>query len=73
MSQVLFTPPGMVFSGRLDITFQGEGNFFVEAHGEDFPDLLVNEIGDYEGTVRVTNAIALVVTGDGDWTISEAS
>lgn len=48
------------------ITHTGESNFAV--HSE--RDLLVNEIGNYEGTVRFPGGPALVrITADGPWTI----
>ena len=67
---VLIAPDGL--SGRLDITHNGEANFVVQAHGNGFPDLLVNEIGSYDGTVRVSGALVLAISADGQWTIVQS-
>ncbi len=54
------------------IANRGEANFVVEFYTDeefDIP-LLVNEIGDYRGTVPVTDGPAVVVIkSDGRWTI----
>ena len=55
-------------SGRLHITHDGERNFAVIGWGQDWQ-LLVNEIGSYEGTVRLESAVAFEITADGAWTI----
>lgn len=56
-------------SGRLRATHGGRGNFAVVAIGAS-GSLLINEIGGYEGTVRLpAGTVALVVTADGPWTL----
>ncbi len=45
------TNPGVTF------THQGDSNFSVLAWNEDGRDLLVNEIGEYDGTVRSPTGI----------------
>jgi len=52
----------------------GDSNFTIWLYGEDGKrlDLVVNEIGDYEGTnsVRVSEGVyLLIVTADGDWSV----
>jgi hypothetical protein len=55
----------------VELTHKGESHFSVWAWGDDFPDLIVNEIGSYDGTTLLPNgALALQVTADGDWTIA---
>lgn len=61
----------------LVLTHQGSANFIVQGHGEqgDFPDVLVNAIGNYDGTRPVnfgrTEALReLEIQADGPWTIS---
>lgn len=56
-------------ANRLAITHDGERNFAVLAWGQR-RDLLVNEIGAYDGTVRMGDALALEITADGNWTIN---
>jgi hypothetical protein len=54
------------------MTHSGQGNFIVygfSAGGGQ--DLLVNEIGAYSGTVRLTDGTSLVsVQADGSWSIT---
>ena len=53
------------------ITHKGEGNFAVIQYA-DFPNLMVNEIGDYKGVVPATTGPTIVTVGaDGSWTITE--
>ena len=47
----------------------GEENFIVIGFGGDAPELAVNEIGPYEGTVQL-KAGFIQVRSDGDWTIT---
>lgn len=57
-------------AGTADLTHNGESNFIVYARGTDGSDLLVNELGAYEGTVRVSaGSSAWDITADGDWTV----
>ena len=68
---VLWAPEGV--GGAVAISHEGESNFAVTAAGDYMlsPELLVNEIGSYEGTVRLEEPTVLVsVTADGDWSIS---
>lgn len=60
-------------------THQGSQNFIVQGHGEDsdFPDGLVNAIGNYEGTRpinfgRTDPVRELEIQADGPWTIRVA-
>jgi hypothetical protein len=62
--QVLFIDTG---AGRLTLTHDGSSNFAVFAYSNT-RDLLVNEIGAYEGTVRLPDAVALEIVADGNWT-----
>jgi len=57
-------------AGRLTATHDGESNFVILAWGSR-RDLLVNDIGAYDGTVRLPEAIALEINADGNWTLSE--
>ena len=63
---VLFVTSG---GGRLSVTHSGESNFVVMSHGGN-RDLLVNEIGNYDGTVLLEgDARVLEVQGDGEWAL----
>lgn len=55
-------------SNRLTATHNGQSNFIILGWG-DRRDLLVNEIGPYEGTVRLGNPLALEIKADGQWTL----
>ncbi|MBI4898863.1 MAG: TM2 domain-containing protein [Actinobacteria bacterium] len=63
-----------IYTGQADswaITNNSKGNFVVTLDGK-MPDLLVNEIGNYSGTVPVTRGPAILsVQSDGAWTISK--
>lgn len=50
----------------------GQSNFVVQAYssGGGLPDLAVNTIGGYSGTVPVQGPVALAITSTGDWTIT---
>lgn len=63
---VHFTNP---FS-RAAITNTGESNFVVIGYGGSYPDLAVNEIGGYSGTVPLEGPGFVQVTSSGDWTIT---
>lgn len=56
-------------SNRLTATHDGSSNFIILGWGER-RSLLVNDIGSYEGTVRLGDAVALEITADGNWTLS---
>lgn len=51
------------------ITNKGEGNFLVEGFGSEVPELAVNKIGAYSGTVQLTPGF-VQVKSEGDWTIT---
>jgi hypothetical protein len=53
------------------IQHNGSSNFAVWLYNTDGPDLLVNEIGAYSGSVPVRGPAFLVVTADGEWTITK--
>lgn len=55
-------------SSRLTATHNGQSNFAILGWG-DRRDLLVNEIGPYDGTVRLGNPLALEIKADGQWTL----
>jgi hypothetical protein len=56
--------------GAADLTHDGDANFAVWAWGTSGTDLLVNEIGAYEGTVRVSAGLfAWDITANGNWTV----
>jgi hypothetical protein len=55
---------------KIAIENRGDSNFVVKAVGGAFPNLLVNEIGSYKGTVPVSTPAALVITSGGKWTIT---
>ena len=55
-------------SGRLTATHGGDSNFALLAWGQR-RDLLVNEIGTYEGTVRLPEAVALEIVANGSWNL----
>ncbi len=54
------------------ITNHGDQNFIVQATPADggYPDLAVNEIGSYTGTVPLAAPALVQVTSDGSWTIT---
>ena len=61
---VLFQGTG----SRLAVTHSGQSNFAIWAYGQN-TDLLVNEIGNYAGTVRLpSGTVILAVSADGAWT-----
>lgn len=50
------------------LTHAGQSNFSVNTYGSDTPDLLVNEIGKYNGVVPVREGPQIVVVqADGSW------
>lgn len=55
---------------RLTLTHTGDSNFAVIAWSSTDRDLLVNEIGAYEGTVRIDPAAFVIeIQADGAWTL----
>lgn len=55
---------------KAKITNHGQDNFVVTGYGESFPQLAVNEIGSYNGTVKLTAPAFVQILSDGDWTIT---
>lgn len=52
------------------IRHRGEANFSVLQIGQGYPDLLVNEVGEYDGTVPLSaGPSVLTIKADGDWSI----
>jgi TM2 domain-containing membrane protein YozV len=51
------------------ITNKGEGNFVVEGFGSEIPELAVNKVGAYSGTVQLTPGF-VQIKSDGNWTIT---
>lgn len=50
----------------------GKDNFAVLGVAKDGRDLLINEIGSYHGTVGLNTPEILMITADGDWTITQS-
>lgn len=57
-------------ASKLTITNAGKSNFVVYGISSSSSKLLVNEIGDYSGTVVNNGYSMFVVESEGDWTIS---
>lgn len=56
---------------KLKVSNTGNSNFIVRGVGINDSELLVNEIGDYDGTVLWTESQSfLIVTSDGSWSVS---
>lgn len=54
------------------LTHAGESNFAIWAWGESYPDLIVNDIGSYDGTTLLPDGtVVLQVDADGTWTIAK--
>ena len=57
------------------MTHSGEGNFVIWAYTSERTDLVVNEIGTYEGTKFLQfddgEVVVFGITADGDWSISK--
>lgn len=73
---VMFTSPGSGLA-QFSIAHRGDSNFAVELHTADgdYIELLVNEIGDYNGrtTQRVgPGQYVLDITADGGWAVTVA-
>lgn len=70
--------------GDMVLVFSGSGtqatimnahataNFAVTGYGASFPELAVNVIGPYKGTVPLTTPGVVQIESDGDWTITTA-
>ena len=53
------------------LTHDGESNFAIWTWGESYPDLIVNDIGAYDGTTLLPDGtLVLQIDADGTWTIS---
>lgn len=61
--------PGGADASRLTLTHDGSSNFAVFGYSTGGASLLVNDIGRYEGTVRLDGAVVLDITADGRWTL----
>lgn len=63
-------------SGKWHITHQGDSNFVVWLLTTDGRDLIVNEIGDYDGnrllSIPTGSLAVLIVEADGKWSITPA-
>lgn len=60
-----------VSSPTMEVTHNGDSNFVLQAF-TDSRDLLINEIGTYDGTVRSpTGTVIFEINADGDWTLAE--
>jgi hypothetical protein len=57
-------------TSRAAISGQSQGNFAVISHGSGGSDLLVNEIGSYDGVVPLVGPSLVEVTADGPWSIT---
>lgn len=55
---------------RALIKNRGDSNFAVWVVGQDRTELVVNEIGSYEGTVPLRAPAVAIVTSSGDWSIA---
>jgi hypothetical protein len=52
------------------IAHDGTSNFVVKTYGGRSPDLVVNEIGPYNGTVPLTGPSVVGINADGNWSIT---
>lgn len=57
-------------TSKATIQNTGQSNFVVTGYGEGFPQLAVNEIGNYSGTVLLTGPAFVQVISDGDWSLT---
>lgn len=58
-------------SGTISAINKGESNFVVREYSSSGSNLLINEIGNYEGKVKSNkNAFLLEILSSGDWTIT---
>ena len=57
--------------GAATLSHDGDSNFAIWAWGVAGRDLLVNEIGAYDGTVLVESGLSIWdITADGNWTVT---
>jgi hypothetical protein len=68
---VLVVPAGTLKGlASAKMTHKGKSNFIVKAHGGNYPDLLVNAIGNYDGEVVLPEETTTIeIVADGSWTI----
>lgn len=66
---VLALPAGVT---KLAVTAGTKGNFAVEVTGATYPypDLAVNQIGNYSGTINVRSPAVLQISDDDSWTLT---
>ncbi|WP_423184972.1 hypothetical protein [Arthrobacter sp. NyZ413] len=57
-------------TSKAAIANTGQSNFAVTVYTDPFPDLAVNEIGSYKGTVALAGPTFVQVESDGDWSIT---
>jgi hypothetical protein len=58
-------------AGNWALANQGQGNFVVAQYGGTIPNLAVNEIGAYSGTVPMTAGPSVIeIQSDGAWTVT---
>ncbi|MGL4176159.1 MAG: hypothetical protein ACRCSN_08785 [Dermatophilaceae bacterium] len=58
-------------AGDWKVAHQGSSNFAVNQVGGEFPNLAVNEIGSYSGTVPLSGGPSVVaITADGTWSLT---
>ena len=57
---------------KASITNKGGSNFVVQAYerSSSVPNLAVNTIGGYSGTVAIDGPAVLAITSTGDWTVA---
>ena len=61
-----------IYQGVESLGHKGGGNFVVMQSDGTWPDLLINEIGTYNGTVPLSSGPSLLlITADGKWTMTE--
>lgn len=66
----VLSSPGKASS--LAVVGKGKDNFGLWAVIDGFPDLLINEIGDYQGTVPLEGASLIEVDTPNSWTVTPA-
>jgi hypothetical protein len=59
--------------GVATISHRGQANFIVRTWGQSGPDLLVNEIGNYDGEQLFTEACIVEINADGAWSMTVAA
>ncbi|MET3510809.1 hypothetical protein [Plantibacter flavus] len=54
----------------VNVTYIGDRNFMVKGYGGKYPELAVNTIGSYTGTVELTGPGYVQITSSGSWTVT---